>query len=75
MKTKRDLLKSVRMFIIGVMAVASTILMLGEPANEESWFRIFLISKVSAIIIGFACIALLSYWESKGLLPDDEKEK
>lgn len=74
MKTK-EFLKSARMFFIGFLGAISLVLMVSEPTNEESWFCVFLISKVLACLIALLCVFLLEYWGGKRLLPDDDKSK
>lgn len=61
---------------IGILGAIAFVLMCGEPANEETWFETFLITKGIALLLGYITYRLFAYWESKGLLPDlDDEEK
>ena len=71
---KRDLMKQVRMSIVGILGCIALILMVGEPIEEETWFRVFFITKGLAFLIGYVCYALFVRWESKGLLPNMDEE-
>ncbi len=64
---KRDLMKQVRMSIVGILGCIALILMVGEPIEEETWFRVFFITKGLAFLIGYVCYALFVRWESKAL--------
>lgn len=71
---KRDLMKQVRMSIVGILGCIALILMVGEPIEEETWFRVFFITKGLAFLIGYVCYTLFVRWKSKGLLPDMDEE-
>lgn len=71
---KRDLMKQVRMYIVGILGCIAFILMVGEPIEEETWFRVFFITKGLAFLIGYVCYTLFVHWESKGLLPDMDEQ-
>ena len=71
---KRDLMKQVRMSIIGILGCIAFILVVGEPIEEETWYRVFFITKGLAFLIGYVCYALFVHWESKGLLPEMDEE-
>ncbi len=42
---KSELMKQVRMSIVGILGCIALILMCGEPIEEETWFRVFFITK------------------------------
>ena len=67
---KSELMKQVRMSIVGILGCIVLILMCGEPIEEETGFRAFFITKGLAILIGYIAYVLYVYWESKGLLPE-----
>ena len=70
---KSDLMIIVRMSIIGILGTVALILMCGEPIKEETWFRVFFITKGLAFLIGYITYVLCVRWESKGLLPPMDK--
>ena len=55
---KRDLNKQERMYIVGIWGCIAFILMVGEPIEEETWFRVFFITKGLAFLIGYVCYTL-----------------
>lgn len=63
----------VRESIIGLMGCIAFILMCSEPANEETWYQTFFITKGIAFLLGYATYRLCVYWESKGFLPNMEE--
>lgn len=63
-----------RMSIISVLGYATLILMVGEPIEDETWFRVFFISKGLAFLIGYCTYKLYSFWELKGLLPEMDED-
>ena len=65
---------TIRISTIGILGCIAFILMCSEPANEETWFQTFLITKGIAFLLGYITYRLCTYWESKGLLPDMEEE-
>lgn len=42
--------KQIRMGVIGILAMAGLVLLMGEPIEEETWFEVFFITKIA----GFA---------------------
>ena len=73
MKT-RELRKSVKMFIIYLMAVTSLVLICSEPLDDNMWLLVFIITKALAFLVGYGCYTLMERWHINGLLPDDEKD-
>lgn len=71
---KSELMKQVRMFIVSILGCIALILMCSEPIEEETWFRVFFITKGLAILIGYITYVLYVCWESKGLLPEMNEE-
>lgn len=71
---KSELMKQVRMSIVSILGCIALILMCSEPIEEETWFRVFFITKGLAILIGYIAYVLYVYWESKGLLPEMNEE-
>lgn len=71
---KSELMKQVRMFIVSILGCIALILMCSEPIEEETWFRVFFITKGLAILIGYITYVLCVRWESKGLLPEMNEE-
>lgn len=48
---KSELMKQVRTSIVGLLGCIAFILMVGEPIEEETWFRVFFITKGLAFLI------------------------
>ncbi len=71
---KSELMKQVRMSIVSILGCIALILMCSEPIEEETWFRVFFITKGLAILIGYITYVLCVRWESKGLLPEMNEE-
>ena len=71
---KSELMKQVRTSIVGLLGCIAFILMVGEPIKEETWFRVFFITKGLAFLIGYITYVLCVRWESKGLLPEMDEE-
>lgn len=71
---KTNLLKNVRMGIVGLFAMACIICIMSEPICEEQWFKVFLQSKLLGVAFGTITYFLFKYWDSKGLLPEIENE-
>ena len=42
--------KQIRMGVIGILAMAGLVLLAGEPIEEETWFEVFIVTKIA----GFA---------------------
>lgn len=42
--------KQIRMGVIGILAMAGLVLLAGEPIEEETWFEVFIATKIA----GFA---------------------
>lgn len=73
---KESIKQSIITATVGILGTITFILMCSEPANEETWFEAFFISKGIAFLLGYISYRLFTYWESKGLLPDmDDEEK
>lgn len=71
---KTNLLKNVRMWTIGLFAMACLVCIVSEPINEEQWFKVFLQSKLLGVAFGAITYFLFKYWDSKGLLPELKDE-
>ena len=71
---KNKLKRYARLSIISVLGYATLILMVGEPIEDETWFRVFFISKGLAFLIGYCTYKLYSFWELKGLLPEMDED-
>lgn len=71
---KNEIMKYVRMSIVSVLGYIALILMVGEPIEDETWFRVFFISKGLAFLIGYCTYKLYYFWESKGLLPEMDED-
>ncbi len=73
---KESIKQAIRETTVVILGTIAFILMCGEPANEETWFEAFFISKGIAFLLGYITYRLFTYWESKGLLPNwDDEEK
>lgn len=72
---KESIKQAIRKASVGILGTIALILMCSEPANEETWFEAFFISKGIAFLLGYISYRLFTYWESKGLFPDMDDEK
>jgi len=73
---KESIKQSIREVTVVILGAISLLLMCSEPANEETWFEAFFISKGIAFLLGHISYRLFTYWKSKGLFPGmDDEEK
>ena len=66
--------KKIRMAVIGILAMAGLVLLLGEPIEEETWFKVFFATKLGGFALWGVTALLWKHWEAKGLLPEDDYE-
>lgn len=71
---KEQVMKQIRMSVVGLLGCAAFILMCGEPTNEETWWQSFFIGKGLAFLFGYITYILCKRWESKGLLPEMDED-
>lgn len=64
----------IRCSILGILWSIALILLCGEPIEDETWFRVFFITKGLAFFVGYIAYKLFVRWESKGLLPDTDDD-
>ncbi len=72
--TKKEVMQEVRMGVVAILGCLCFVCLSGEPANEETWWSVFFISKAIAFAFGLACYSLFKYWNKRGLLPEIEDE-
>lgn len=65
--------KQIRMGVIGILAMAGLVLLMGEPIEEETWFEVFFITKIAGFALWGATYLLHQYWDKRGLLPEDKE--
>ena len=66
--------KQIRMWVIGILAMAGLVLLMGEPIEEETWFEVFFATKIAGFALwGLTCL-LYQYWNKRGLLPEEDYE-
>ena len=41
--------KQIRMGVIGILAMAGLVLLMGEPIEEETWFEVFFATKLGGL--------------------------
>nr|DAZ61695.1 MAG TPA: hypothetical protein [Caudoviricetes sp.] len=59
-----------RMWILAVFGMICLVCIAGEPINQDTWYRDFLISKATGFLSGYITYRLAIYWEAKGILPE-----
>lgn len=65
--------KQIRMGVIGILAMAGLVLLMGEPIEEETWFEVFFATKIAGFALWGATYLLHQYWDKRGLLPEDKE--
>lgn len=66
-------MKQVRMGVIALLAVAGLVLIASEPTDEARWFAVMFWKSLAGFGCWGVCALLYKHWDSRGLLPDDEK--
>lgn len=66
--------KQIRIWVIGFLAITGLILLAGEPIEEETWFRVFFITKTAGFALWGLTYLLYRYWDRRGLLPEEAYE-
>ena len=66
--------KQIRMAVIGILAMAGLVLLAGEPIEEETWFEVFITTKIAGFTLWGGVALLYKYWNKRGLLPEEDYE-
>ena len=66
--------KQIRMWVIGILAMAGLVLLMGEPIEEETWFEVFFATKIAGFALWGLTYLLYQYWNKRGLLPEEDYE-
>lgn len=66
--------KQIRMGVIGILAMAGLVLLAGEPIEEETWFEVFIATKIAGFALWGGVALLYKYWDKRGLLPEEHYE-
>lgn len=66
--------KHIRMGVIGILAMAGLVLLAGEPIEEETWFEVFIATKIAGFALWGGVALLYKYWNKRGLLPEEDYE-
>ena len=66
--------KQIRMWVIGILAMAGLVLLMGEPIEEETWFEVFFATKLGGFALWGLTYLLHQYWNKRGLLPEEDYE-
>ena len=66
--------KQIRMGVIGILAMAGLVLLAGEPIEEETWFEVFIATKIAGFALWGGVALLYKYWNKRGLLPEEDYE-
>lgn len=65
-----------RMWVIGILAATALICITSEPANEDTWWLSFFVSKSIGFGAAYLTYRLVAYWEKKKLISiSDEDEE
>lgn len=46
----------------------------GEPIEEETWFEVFIATKIAGFALWGLNYLLHQYWNKRGLLPEEDYE-
>lgn len=66
--------KKIRMAVIGILVMAGLVLLMGEPIEEETWFKVFFATKLGGFALWGGVALLYKYWDKRGLLPEEDYE-
>lgn len=66
--------KQIRMGVIGILAMVGLVLLAGEPIEEETWFEVFIATKIAGFALWGLTYLLHQYWNKRGLLPEEDYE-
>lgn len=58
-----------RMSVIGILSMLTIVCIASEPEDNETWFTVFITSKIIGLAIGYLVYRLASYWGKKNLIP------
>ena len=61
--------KKIRMWVIGILAMAGLVLLMGEPIEEETWFEVFFATKLGGLRSVGCNGSALETLGGKGLAP------
>lgn len=60
--------KQIRMGVIGILAMAGLVLLAGEPIEEETWFEVFIATKIAGFALWGGGSTPLQVLEQTGLI-------
>ena len=60
--------KKIRMAVIGILAMAGLVLLMGEPIEEETWFEVFFATKIAGFALWGGGSTPLQVLEQTGLI-------
>lgn len=55
-------------------SMAGLVLLAGEPIEEETWFEVFIATKIAGFALWGLNYLLHQYWNKRGLLPEEDYE-
>lgn len=65
-----------RLWVISILAMVALICIVSEPANDETWFMDFFVSKSIGFGTAYLTYRLARYWEKNNLISiSDEDEE
>lgn len=59
-----------RIWVIGIMSMVSLICIVSEPAENETWWSAFIVSKGIGFATAYLVYKLASYWEKRNLISE-----
>lgn len=63
--------KQIRMWVIGILAMAGLVLLAGEPDPNLDWFSVMFWKTIAGLAVWGLTYLLHQYWNGRGLLPED----
>lgn len=66
--------KKIRMWVIGILAMAGLVLFAGEPDPNLDWFSVMFWKAIAGLALWGLTYLLHQYWNKRGLLPEEDYE-
>lgn len=61
--------KQLKMWVIGLLAVAGLVLIASEPSEGYDWFAVMFWKSIAGFGLWGVCALLYKRWDGRGLLP------
>ena len=63
------------MWAISILAMTALICLVSEPADNETWFKDFFVSKCIGFGTAYLTYRLATYWEKNNLISISDKDE